>query len=796
MKVNTVGPHNAKIMFVGEAPGEKENEEGRPFSPNAPAGKTFSWLLSQAGINRDECLVGNVARMRPPHNRMDYYFLDKECIFPKPELSNWIEELKQDIIRYKPNIVVGLGAYALWALTGEKYISKYRGYTMESTLVSGQKVLCTYHPSNVNREWKNHFPALMDLKKAKYHSQSPKMPTDSRTLIYNASRSQMIQYCKDMINNEDYKRIVLDIETIQPGCHISIIGLSHTPKYGISSWIVNGSPCYPENDEFELWYWIDKLLTSKEIIMHNASFDAVVSLLNHGIYIDKIYMDTLIAAHVVWPELPRDLGFLSSICLDVPPWKTLSRQQPSYYNANDVANTFGIAQFFEKRIKESKLLQTTYEWEMRQLPVAEMLQLNGTLIDKDKQAKLSEETRNIVNDTSKKLEAILGKKVNFRSPLQMQDLLYNELNLPVQYKRRKNKNDTKTITTDKEALKKLERIAPDNPIFKLILEHNKNLTLLKFLEVETSPENKVHTSYNITGKKIDAKDEDDEGRKSFGRWSSSESIILPYGSGNLQNIPETAREMYIAPPGYRIVTADYIQAEAVVVAYLSNDRKLISLFKNSFGMKSSERKKHKEFDVHVLKAADLFGVDIQNVTSEMRKIGKTIRHARNYDMGPGTLATKLNCSLNDAKDLLRRDDLANPLLKMWQGTIVEELRKTRTLTNLFGRVHRFLERWGDALFKSAYSYIPQSTVGDLMNRSLVRIYEDDELIDLITIWLQLHDAGYFLVPDTDDDMFKAMYYIRKHMLEKIIVNHEEMIIDVDFKWGYNWKDLKGVDHVE
>jgi uracil-DNA glycosylase family 4 len=343
-------------MFVGEAPGEFEDREGMPFSPNAPAGKTLNWLLSQAGINRQECLITNVARLRPPQNRMDFYFRDKECTIPKPELEGWIEELRQDIIKHKPNIVVCLGAYPLWALTGEKYISRFRGYTMESTLVPGQKVISTYHPSNINREWKNFFPTIMDLKKAKFHSQSSKMPQDNRTIVYNASRTQFIQYCKDMINNPDYKRICLDIETIQPGCHISIIGLSHSPKYAISTWVVNGSPCYPENDEFELWVWIAKLLESKEIIIHNASFDAVVALLNHGIYIKHLGMDTLIAAHVVWPELPRDLGFLSSLCLDVPMWKNMSRQQPSYYNANDVANTFGIALVLEKKLKEMNLI--------------------------------------------------------------------------------------------------------------------------------------------------------------------------------------------------------------------------------------------------------------------------------------------------------------------------------------------------------------------------------------------------------------------------------------------------------
>jgi len=795
MYVGLTGPKHSKIMIVGEAPGENEDREGLPFSNNGVSGKTLNWLLSQAGINRAECLIVNVARKRPQFNRMDQYFLDKECTMPKPELSGWIQELKEDIERNKPNVVIGLGSYALWALTGEKAISKFRGYTIPSNLVQGQKVICTYHPSNINREFKNFFPTLMDLKKAKFHSKHPQMPVDNRIIIPDASREQFINYCREILIDPGKKVIGLDVETVQPGSHISIIGLGHSRNYAMSTWIMRGmSPCYPENDEFELWYWIARVLEEKEIIIQNASYDAIVTMLNHGIHIKRIHMDTLIAAHIVWPELPRDLGFLASICLDVPPWKHFNTQHPSYYNACDVCNMYGIADVLSKKLNEVNQTDV-YNWEMRQLPPAMMLQLQGTLIDEDERLRLLKEVEGIIESTEKGLEELFGKKINYRSSKQLQQLLYTDLNIPTQYKRRKKASDERKITTDKNALKYLERTVKDNPGFTLILEHKKNLTLLNFLNVDISPEGKVHTSYNITGKKIDSKDEDDEGRKSFGRWSSSESIILPFGSGNLQNIPEITRSMYIAPKGFRIITSDYIQAEAVVVAYLSNDRRMISVFKESFGKTTSERKKHKEWDVHILKAADLFSVDINDVTPKMRKVGKTIRHARNYDMGPGTLSDHLGCSLGEARSLLKRDDIANPLLKIWQASIIEELRQTRTLANLFGRQHRFLERWGDSLFKSAFSYKPQSTIGDLMNRSIVRMYEDNEIVDLIHLWLQLHDAVYVLVKDTDDTMYEAMHYLRKHMREVIMVNHEEMIVDSDFKYGYNWKDLREVDYV-
>ena len=174
MKVLTEGPPDAKIMIVGEAPGKEEDESGKPFQ--GYAGQTLNNLLGQAGIARYQCLVTNVARERPPANKISFYFEDKKCTVPKPKLIGWIGELKAEIELYKPNIIIALGATALWALTGEKKISDFRGYILPCTLVPGRKVLATYHPQAVNYEWKLYFQTVLDLRKALRHSESPEIP--------------------------------------------------------------------------------------------------------------------------------------------------------------------------------------------------------------------------------------------------------------------------------------------------------------------------------------------------------------------------------------------------------------------------------------------------------------------------------------------------------------------------------------------------------------------------------------------------------------------------------------------
>jgi DNA polymerase I-like protein with 3'-5' exonuclease and polymerase domains len=149
------------------------------------------------------------------------------------------------------------------------------------------------------------------------------------------------------------------------------------------------------------------------------------------------------------------------------------------------------------------------------------------------------------------------------------------------------------------------------------------------------------------------------------------------------------------------------------------------------------------------------------------------------------LATKLNCSTAEAKTLLSRFAAGCPMLSLWHGQIREELRVYRMLTNLLGRKHKFLDRWGDSLFRSAYSYIPQSTVGDLLNRALVNYYHKYGSEDEIA--LQLHDAIYTIVPD--EHIQRGKDRLRECMTIPLTARKETFCIDVDFKVGKSWKDM-------
>jgi len=786
MKVLTEGPPDAKIMLVGEAPGKAEDESGKPFQ--GLAGQTLNNLLGQAGIARYQCLVTNVARERPPANKISFFFEDKKCTIPKAKLIEWISELKSEIELYKPNIIIALGSIALWALTGEKKISDFRGYILPCTLVPGRKVLATYHPQAVNYEWKLYFQTVLDLRKALRHSESSAMPESKQLLYPNVSARQFIEYMEMLIEHPEYDKLSVDVETIQPGSHIEELGLSHDPNFGMSIFILKGrAPALPEKDELMLWQTFARLVEKKKIVMQNGAYDTGVLWHNNHILVEDIWMDTLIAAHICWPELPRDLGFLGSICLDVKPWKGSSKTQE--YNPADAANTLGIAEVLLEEIKRQGSVEQ-FAFEMSLIPVSLMLQLQGIKVDREKQKELTEKWIAERAKLKALLDEQIGREINFNSSKQMCQLLYVELGLPVQYKRRKSVDEPRTMTVDASALRALSRLVPDNPIFNLIIAYKKaDLLVRQFLDIELSPEGKVHTSYNITGASSDDEEDTKKTKRSFGRWSSSASIILPYGSGNLQNIPSEARKMYRADPGWKIVQADYSQAEAVVVAHLTGDQKLIKMFYDSFGLSKTEKK---VYDIHKMTIANMLGIDVSQVTAEQRTAGKTIRHATSYSAGPLVLANRLGIKMGDAKKLMELYHKANPNLRMWYQQIQEELKRSRTLVNLLGRKHRFLDRWGDSLFRSAYSYIPQSTVGDLLNLALLKIYHGQKALPFeINILLQLHDAVYVMT--REENVMDLIKYLRSNMLIPLKCNNLEFMIDVDFKVGDSWGESEDVE---
>lgn len=230
-----------------------------------------------------------------------------------------------------------------------------------------------------------------------------------------------------------------------------------------------------------------------------------------------------------------------------------------------------------------------------------------------------------------------------------------------------------------------------------------------------------------------------------------------------------------------IIGVDLVQAEAVVVAYLVKDEILKKVFKN-------------QEDAHKLMASLMFAKSIKEITKEERFVGKTLRHALNYDAGVSTVQKKLECPRPEAKKYYDLARAGNPkILEYHQQTRELLMENNMTLFGLLGDQCKFRGRWDAETFRAAYAWRPQNCVGRLLNAAWVEFY--DKHGDEYELLFQLHDGMYVAIEDKDVEIERLVGILRKCMLRPVDVSGEEMLINVDFSIGKNWgemKELKGV----
>jgi len=179
MSIRPTGPCPARIMIVGECPGEREVAEGQPFV--GMAGQELSRMLQEAGIMRSACFITNVVRTRPPGNDINSFIAQKKSDitgqhlmlrdkFVLPVVRDGFELLKREIEMCQPNVIIAFGNVALWALTGAWGITSWRGSVMECDLEMAlpykPKVVPAYHPASILRQWSWRQIAIHDLRRA------------------------------------------------------------------------------------------------------------------------------------------------------------------------------------------------------------------------------------------------------------------------------------------------------------------------------------------------------------------------------------------------------------------------------------------------------------------------------------------------------------------------------------------------------------------------------------------------------------------------------------------------------
>ena len=770
-KVPAIGPPDAKIMIVGEAPGETEEREGLPFV--GLSGKMLDTMLREAGTERAQCYITNVVDQRPPDNNFEvFYDEDGE---PTKLLTANIERLRQEILAVKPNVIVCLGNEPLSAVAGKRGISKWRGSIIPGTLVPGTKVVGTYHPAAVGRMYEWRPVAVMDLVRAVEQSTYPELQLTQRTLRVGLPFEELRAELERLRGLGPDERISFDIETAAR--QVTCIAFSDRADGAVCVpfwW--DGKSCWPEDEELRLWELVTQVLgNSAGKIVQNGGYDLLFLRDVMSIEVNNLYMDTMLAHHAVYPEFEKGLDFLCAMYTDQPYYKDgLHAKDPMAYwryNALDACVTFEVAECLEKELREFRTDRFYFTYVHKLIHPLIEIGAHGIKIDLAKREAAIKEYMLKLIEAQVKLDATVGHPLNVHSPKQMMKFLYEELPNTRQTKSRKKRGSDEykeTQTSDAATIAKLAKESP-HPAYDLILEIRERKKILStYLEASVDSDGRMRTSYNIAGTRT-------------GRLSSRETI---YGTGlNIQNVPPgLARSLFVPESGATFIQGDLSQAEARVVAYLAEDERLIRVFAEGG-------------DIHRKNASIIFNKSEEMVTDTERQLAKKIVHASNYGMGPRRFRevvreeVDVEISEAEARRLLSLYFSQFHGIPRWHMNVQAQIRKNRTLVTPYGRKRMFFGYVGDDLFKEAYAFIPQSTVSDHLNHSLLGLYErfGQEPGRGARVAAQIHDALIVECPDAKvGDTIDVMKYF---MERPIIIAGRECMIPADFKVGKSWDGL-------
>lgn len=323
-----------KIAIVGEAYGEVEEQWKRPFV--GPAGDELNSILRDAGILREECFITNVFNLRPSGNAIESLCTSKtggNCIagwpavaqgkYIRSEYQPEIDRLLSELREANPNVVLALGNTATWALLKRTAVGKLRGAVALSPVLPGLKVLPTYHPAAIMRQYENRSVTVLDFMKAKRESEYPEVRRRRRELWLDPTLEDLEifyeRYCKNA------ERISFDIETSSG--QITCIGFAPTPDIClvVPFWDYrkpNRSYWETTEAEVEACDWVQKILaTSAEKVGQNGLYDIQYLWMAYGIWVNNYAHDTMLLHHSLQPELPKGLDFLGSVYCDEPAWK-------------------------------------------------------------------------------------------------------------------------------------------------------------------------------------------------------------------------------------------------------------------------------------------------------------------------------------------------------------------------------------------------------------------------------------------------------------------------------------------
>jgi uracil-DNA glycosylase family 4 len=772
------GPLDAKIILCGEAPGREEVELGQPFV--GASGRLLSMMLGSARIDRSTCYLTNVVKTRPENNDFGTLYLDKKRRQPSDKLVKWIDDLHKELSLLKPNVIIPLGGEALRAITGLQPITAWRGSIVSSPF---GKCVATFHPAGILREYSNRTIAEKDLRRAREESTSPNLVLPQPHFEINPTYERVMEFLAEVIKTKP--RLAFDIETTHP--HIRCLGLADGPLHALcipfisSRWMTQGgSPDvnnhWSEGQEYEILKALHLIFANPTIqkVAQNFPFDATALQREFGFEIQGFHLDTMVAHHTCYAELPKGLDFLASLYTRIPYYSNYSAASDEStwtYNSWDCVATYEIATVLEKEMVDLGVSEFYFNHLHPCISALTRTQHWGVLINQPLRQEMTTKYEAETEELSEKINKVVGSDFNPKSTKQMKGLFYDKLKLPVQYKPHSRGG---AATLDKSARSALAKQFPAHKeLLGWIDEYKERTVLLSgFLKRELDPHGRIRTSYNLAGTVT-------------GRLSSSEPIWYP--GTNLQNIPvrtETGklfRRLFVADPGCSFIKADLSQAEFRLVVWLAQIQRLVDRYRED-----------PSFDVHRWVASLIYRKLEKNVTKEERSIAKNGVYGGNYGMSPRRAAETYKLDLRTATFVLDSYRQAIPEIPLWWLRVQSVLKQTRRIRSVIGRLRIFLDRLDDQMFRDAYSHSAQSLVADIVNRALtlaVEVFDEKECHPV----LQVHDEIVFqckteLVPV----YMKKIKLLMEYPLHFPGVE-EPCVVPVDLSFGPNWLDQTKVE---
>lgn len=435
-------------------------------------------------------------------------------------------------------------------------------------------------------------------------------------------------------------------------------------------------------------------------------------------------------------------------------------EEAAPYAAEDADVCLRLHKVFQAQFQETPSVAAIYEdVEIPLVNVLSRIECQGVLIDADMLMQQSSELAARLDEIESKAHAEAGEVFNMGSPKQIQAILFDKQGLPVISKTPKGQPST--------AESVLQELAHDYPLPKLILEY-RSLSKLKStytdklpLEISTKT-GRVHTSYH-------------QAVAATGRLSSSDP--------NLQNIPirteegRRIRQAFIAPPGRRLIAADYSQIELRIMAHLSGDEKLTAAFTEGL-------------DVHSATAAEIMGVEVDNVTVEDRRAAKAVNFGLIYGMSAFGLARQLGIDRTSAQQYVDRYFERYTGVREFMDTTRAEAHERGFVETVFGRrlylpdINARNAQRRQYAERTAINAPMQGTAADIIKRAMIAV---DNWIatqnDCCALIMQVHDELVLEVDDAEVDNVAAE--VSKLMVEAANLK-VPLLVDVGV--GDNWDE--------